>query len=222
VAADEVELSGHIAWTDFDPPAPDQPAVLPARHVNVDIWDLSAPFGPTMFGRVQTDDNGDYHFTFKPASSVITEHQIQIRVWAEDPDVARVASPNSPEGYSQWATREVTLCTAKDINYTAPNDTDFGKAFAIHDALWSAHLYAGMVGGGDEARIGVLWPSPIDGDTSAKTDEHGMYLGDYEWSSWDVINRRARLWAARTAGSAVGGGGRESNPPDPDTGPLRF
>ncbi len=48
---------------------------------------------------------------------------------------------------------------------------------------------------------------------TVRTDAHphnGYYAGDFSASP------------VRTVLRAVGGGGRESNPPDPDAGPLRF
>ena len=187
VAADEVEVRGRITWTDF---AGNE---VPARHVSVAVTDRSGVFGAQLMGIVETDNNGEYTLTFDPSMDSIDEIDVQVEVSAENADSARVTNPLLGDTYHQFAfADDVRIGGSVDVDYQAPNDTEFGQAFAIHDALWTGHLYAGLAGGGNEDQVSVLFP--FGDDDAAAVSGNIMRVGAFEWSSWDVLNHEYGHW----------------------------
>ena len=167
----------------------------PARNVRVDITDLDADFGPMLVQRVHTDNNGFYAYTFDPINEVPPSHDIQVEVFAQDDDVARIEFPGFGVHSLIEIARDVDYGEAVDIDIEAPNDTFFGQAFAIHDALWSAHQFAEIIGDGEEDLVPVQFPT--GDDDHAAVSGGTMVIGAFEWSAWEVLNHEYGHWYDR-------------------------
>ena len=94
--------------------------------------------------------------------------------------------------------------TTKTVDLNIGHNGVAQTAFAIHDALWSAHLY-GEMAGGDVPSVTVAYPE--EEDTSAFANDDGLHLGEWEWSAWDVIAHEYGHWFDRHHDIASGPGG---------------
>lgn len=186
---DQVEVHGVARWTDWNG------ATHPARHIQVQLLAV-LPFGGgySQFDTTTTDDTGAYDFV-EPAAA-LDGAPLQVEFDAQTSASATYAiypSFPGPEYYQQnvdAGTGSAGHAITQDI--TIGNQGQIEQSFAITDALWSAHLYAGMSGGGDESRIHVQFPSGDNG--GAFTNGLGMTIGAWEWSAWDVVNHEYGHW----------------------------
>jgi nidogen-like/carboxypeptidase family protein/HYR domain-containing protein len=202
LADDQVEVHGVASWTDWngDP--------HPARHIQVKLFAvLPLGGGLSEFDRTTTDDAGNYDFVEPAAALDGSPLQVEFdavtsasSTWISDPDVF------GPESYFQVADAGTASAGhANTRNITIGNQGAWDQAFAVTDALWSAHLYAATAGGGDEDRIRVWFPTGPDGH--AETGDH-MELGSWEWSAWDVVNHEYGHYFDRQHGSFTSALGR--------------
>ena len=195
LASDQVEVRGVATWTDW------LGDTHPARHIQVKLFAvLPLGGGYSEFDRTTTDDAGRYDFVEPAAALDGSPAQVEFdavtsasSTWMNAPDLT------GPESYYQVAdagTLSAGHANTRDI--TIGNQGAWDEAFAVTDAVWSAHLYAGIAGGGDEGQIRVWFPYGPDGH--AETGDH-MELGAWEWSAWDVINHEYGHYFDRRHGS---------------------
>ncbi len=190
--SEDIEITGTIRWQDS------YGSLNPARHVIVDITDLDGAFGPMLVQRVETDARGQFSYTYTPADTTPPDRDIQIEVFAEDfEDVARVLFPAFDYRTHSQITfaRGVDYGESVDVSLDMGDDSAFEQAFAIHDALWSAHQFAELVGDGEEDEVPVWFP--YGDDDHAAVAGNLMEVGAFEWSAWEVLNHEYGHWYDR-------------------------
>jgi von Willebrand factor type D domain len=210
-SSQEIFVSGTISWTDFGG------AVHPARHVKVRIaTDVPSDVNTVM---TETDSTGYYEATLSPPpfGSSWGTRTITVTSDAED-DHAGLVTFEDGDAYFQDASQTgVEYGDALEFDYTigqdVDNQTEDEKAFAIHDTLYSAYLYGAIAGGGSDPRPTVFYPNTSDTRRavtvtgSEDTDDDGIFLGDWEWSAWDVITHEYGHWFDYWRGIAHGSPG---------------
>ncbi|TPG19076.1 HYR domain-containing protein [Pedococcus bigeumensis] len=183
-AADSpLTISAHVSYRDWNGDS------HPARHVQVEVDEKG--FLGSHLGTTSTDDFGQ----FSLSADIGDNTDVRVTIKAES-SAGRVGTSSflSFDTYGQFV----------DIDGADPGDNaafivDVGRqdasgnAFAIHDALWSAHLFAVRSGHGDEAKVDVHYPAG-DKNENAYTNSGGITLGAYEWSAWDVVNHEYGHW----------------------------
>jgi alpha-tubulin suppressor-like RCC1 family protein len=192
VSSNEVELHGHALWTDWEG------GTHPARHIVVNITDQDFFLGPSQIGQVTTDDTGFWTFSWTYPATFPEQRDYQIQFLADDGHKVTVGRDGlgdlgSYGPYSRWVgVSNVALGSDRQVDLTVGHNGVFDTAFAIHDALWTAHLFAESAGGGAEPHLRVFYP---DGnDTGAFTNGSGISIGEWEWSAWDVMNHEFGHW----------------------------
>jgi chitodextrinase len=191
-ATTSATVSGTAKYTDWNLDA------RPARHITVALEDA---FSGDQLATTTTDDYGNFSFTlrlYEPTDVLVTFRPLSA--------VASVQTPLSQGYVVTTGTYTLNPGTALDLDVPLGGPGAFGNAFVIHDALWTAHLFAVLSGHGDEPIVEVTYPSVISGDYAGKTAT-GIDFGANQWSAWDTIVHEYGHWYDDSNGLGTRGGG---------------
>ena len=184
--------TGTIRWQDS------YGSLNPARHVMVDITDLDGASGRRSSSACRWTRALSNPAPNAGRDYAARDRDIQIEVFAEDfEDVARVLFPAFDYRTHSQITfaRGVDYGESVDVSLDMGDDSAFEQAFAIHDALWSAHQFAELVGDGEEDEVPVWFP--YGDDDHAAVAGNLMEVGAFEWSAWEVLNHEYGATPAR-------------------------
>ncbi len=160
----------------------------PARHIKVYVEDRGF-FGGTL-ATTTTDDSGD--FTLE--ADIDSDTDLRVHLMSES-STARVGAPAflSFDVYGQYFDIDNADPGSSAWDVSLSRNDAWGNAFVIHDALWSAHLFAVHLGHGEEDRVDTKYPAGSSNSTAFANGD-GITLGANEWSAWDVVNHEYGHW----------------------------
>lgn len=197
-ATTSATVSGTAKYNDWNGDA------HPARHITVALEDA---FSGDQLATTTTDDYGNYSFTlrlYEPTDVVVTFRPLSA--------VASVQTPSGQGYVVTTGTYTLNPGTTRDLDVSLGGPGAFGNAFVIHDALWTAHLFAVRSGHGDEPQVPVTYPLTAElsdyPNTDARTNyPNGILVGTWQWSAWDTIIHEYGHWYDHVNGVGTRGGG---------------
>jgi hypothetical protein len=149
-------ISGELKWKD------DNSNEFPLRFSKVQLWDKE-PLGERLLMETYTDENGEYSFAFKNATSVIQlengGYDIFIRIKPEGEDVI-VYRGNETEYYVDLGYYEdCPVGNLDDVSHTfAMSDGVFSKALQVSQAAIFASKYYEEMKGTDVVDVEIEYP----------------------------------------------------------------
>ena len=182
--ADIITISGEVKWTDSID------STHPSREVLVHLY-AADPTGELLISDTHTGEDGKYSFSYDK-DSFGDALDLFIRVHTDSPEYKTFTTGGFMGGDIHEFDSAVIpgVTTSKIFDVITPNDTDTGKAFGVHDALFSAHRYATTVRG-----LPTLTPKGIT--VNFPNGEAGSYytpskkeiaLAAKSVNAWDVIH----------------------------------